>query len=60
MGKNAPEYQAEYRARNPEYVIIQGKRQMARTRAMRRLREKYPDVFAEFFRQELAKYNLKP
>jgi NAD(P)H-hydrate repair Nnr-like enzyme with NAD(P)H-hydrate dehydratase domain len=60
MGSNSPEYQLEYRARNPDYMARQRQRQAARTAATRTLVTKHDKEFQRLFAEELAKYNLTP
>lgn len=60
MGQNTPEYQAEYRARNPEYMRRQRQRQSARTAAVKRLTERHAEEFRALFAKELERYGLQP
>lgn len=60
MSSNPPSYQAEYRARNPEYMARQRQRQTARSDALKALREKHQKEFDQLFATELAKYGLRP
>lgn len=60
MGTNSPEYQAEYRARNPDYVNVQRERAQARSAALKRLREAHPGDYLAFLSAELQKRGLEP
>lgn len=57
MPTSDPDYQANYRRENPEYVARQNKRQKARNAAMRRLANKFQREFHELFTEELRKEN---
>lgn len=59
MSQMSPEYQAQYRAEHPDYVATQAKRQRARVRAVAALKGRYPNVWAELYRTELAKEGLE-
>jgi hypothetical protein len=60
MGANSPEYQAQYRAENPDYVNTQRKRAQARTAALRTLRERHETEYRELLKKELKRYRLAP
>ncbi len=49
------EYNAAYRANNPEAFRRQKRNVLAHRRAMTRLRERMPDLYTEFYEEELQR-----
>lgn len=58
MGRMTREYQAQYRAENPDYVNRQAKRATARREALRMLAEKHPHEFEALFQERLKHYGV--